>query len=82
MWIEVLPTEKVIAEEYDSIALPDIYAVLSYYLRNREEVRAFLGRQSVESSEARARIDSTFPDPLRQRLLRAKRDLGGGGSGG
>ena len=71
-----------IAEEYDSIALPDVYAVLSYYLRNREEILEYLGRQSAESTTARAVADAAFPNPLRQKLLRAKRDVGDAVRGG
>jgi uncharacterized protein (DUF433 family) len=63
-----------IAEEYDSLALADVYAVIAYYLRNRDEVNAYLEHRAEESEEARRILDRGFPNHLREKLLRAKRD--------
>ena len=71
-----------IAEEYDTLALADVYAVLTYYLRNREAVRAFLANQAAESEEARRSTDAAFPNHLRQKLLLTKRDKGVRGGDG
>ena len=71
-----------IAEEYDSLSLPDVYAVLTHYLRNRDEVRAFLARQAAESEETRRSTDAAFPNRLREKLLRAKQDQGSQGGVG
>ena len=71
-----------IAEQYDTLALADVYAVLTYYLRNREAVRGFLTRRAAESEEDARSADAAFPSQLRQKLLRAKREKGERGGGG
>jgi hypothetical protein len=68
-----------IAEEYDSVALPDVYAVLTYYLRHQDEVKAYLARQATASEAARQTLDAAFPTRLRDKLLRAKRKREAGG---
>ena len=73
--------EEIVAE-YDSLSLPDVYAVITYYLRNRDAVAAVLARQSAESDEARRSTDAAFPNHLREKLLRAKQAKGDLGSGG
>ena len=50
-----------IAEQYGSVTLPDIYEVLTYYLRNRETVRAHISKQAAESEKARVEADASFP---------------------
>jgi uncharacterized protein (DUF433 family) len=62
-----------IAHEYDSLKLDDVYAVITYYLRHGDEVRAYLKGQQKESEAARREFDARFPDHLREKLLRAKR---------
>jgi len=71
-----------IAQEYDSLSLPDVYAVLTYYLRNRDAVTALLAKQVAESDEAGKSAEAAFPNHLREKLLRAKRDRGDRESGG
>jgi uncharacterized protein (DUF433 family) len=71
-----------IAIEYDSLCLPDIYAVITYYLRNRHAVAAVLARQARESDEARRVCDGVFPRQLREKLLREKSRREEQGSGG
>ena len=38
-------TPEEIAQGFPVLRLDDIYAVLSYYLRHREEVQAYLGQR-------------------------------------
>ena len=61
-----------IAEEYDSLELADIYAVLTYYLRHREEVTRYLADQGAHSEEASKPFDAAFPNRLKEKLLRAR----------
>jgi len=68
-----------IAAEYDSVALPDVYAVLTYYLRHQDEVKAYLAKQAPESEAARQALGAAFPTRLRDKLLRAKRKREAGG---
>ncbi len=67
-----------IAHEYDSLKLDDVYAVITYYLRHTQEVKAYLGEQHRKSEAARSTADARFPDPLRVKLLRARRERDAG----
>jgi uncharacterized protein (DUF433 family) len=59
-----------IAEGFDTVPLADIYAVINYYLRHREEVEAYLERRELEAAEIRAKWAALHPqDGLRERLL-------------
>jgi len=59
-----------IAEGFDTVPLADIYAVINYYLRHREEVEAYLERRELEAAEIRARWEAMHPqNGLRERLL-------------
>jgi uncharacterized protein (DUF433 family) len=73
---------EVIVEEYDALSLADVYAVATYYLRNRETVRTFLREQASESDAARESAETEFPSSLREKLLRARRGQRGPCSGG
>jgi uncharacterized protein (DUF433 family) len=68
-----------IAHEYDSLKLDDVYAVITYYLRHGDTVRAYLDEQQKRSESARREVDARFPDQLREKLLRAQRDRETGG---
>jgi len=68
-----------ITHEYDSLKLDDVYAVITYYLRHGAEVKAYLKEQQKESEAAQRDFDARFPDHLRKKLLRAKRDREQGG---
>lgn len=50
--------------------LPDVYAVITYYLRHREEIEEYLEERAREHKELRQEIESR-PDyqELRERLL-------------
>ena len=59
-----------IAQDYPSLALADVYAVITYYLRHREEVEEYLKRREQEHAELRREIESrTEYQELRRRLL-------------
>jgi uncharacterized protein (DUF433 family) len=75
MFEEGASAEKIV-HEYDSLSLPDVYAVLTYYLRNRDAVRSKLAAEEVDSEEAARRFENSFPDELRAKLLQGKQ--GGG----
>ena len=62
-----------IAHEFDSLALADVYAVLTYYLRNREAVRSALMAEEERSEEAARRFDPSFRGELRKKLLSGRR---------
>lgn len=63
-----------IAEEillsYPSLHLADIYAVISYYLRHRVEVKAYLAQEAARDAQTRREIEAEFNlADLRERLL-------------
>ena len=69
-------TAEEIAQQHPTLALADIYAVLSYYLRRREEADAYLQERNERRSKLRRENESRFdPKGVRERLMgrRAKR---------
>ncbi len=50
-----------IVESYDALNLADVYAVLSYYLRDPEPIDAYLRRREQEAQAIRARIEASQP---------------------
>lgn len=66
-------TPEEIAAQYSSLALADIYAVVGYYLRHRDEINAYLHerqvRRDVLSAPLRAEQDKL---DIRNRLLRRR----------
>ncbi len=63
-------TAEEIMLKYPSLALGDIYAAVSFYLRHREAVDAYLEHQGQQAAEVRRQIESVCPpDNLRERLM-------------
>jgi uncharacterized protein (DUF433 family) len=59
-----------IARRYDVLQLADIYAVISYYLRNQGEVEAYLREREREADIIRREMEARFPqDGIKARLL-------------
>ena len=65
-----------IAHEYDSLELPDVYAVLTYYLRNKDAVRSKLANEEIQSEEAARRFEHSFPKELRAKVHQGKQSGG------
>jgi uncharacterized protein (DUF433 family) len=49
-------TPEDLVRAYDTLDLADVHAVIAYYLRHREEVRAYLQRREEEAKALRAKI--------------------------
>ncbi len=63
-------TAEEIAEQYPAVTLPDIHAVISFYLRRRAEVETYLQKRKHESEAIRRENEARFPqDGIRERLL-------------
>jgi uncharacterized protein (DUF433 family) len=63
-------TPEQIAAAYDTVPLPDVYAALTYYLRHRGEIDAYLERRRHEAVDLRREAETRFPrEGLRERLL-------------
>lgn len=69
-------TPEAIHEGFPSVALADIYATITYYLRHREEVEAYLSAEDAEAERLRQRIEAEYPSDFRHRVreLRKMRD--------
>ncbi len=63
-------TAEEIAQKYSSVSLADVYAVLTYYLRHRDAVEAYLDLRSEQRGRVRAENERRLdPQGIRDRLL-------------
>lgn len=68
---------ETIQRKYPSLNLPDVYAVISYYLRHRETLDSYIERSQQESAAAEERIAEQFPNTdIRDRLLARRATAG------
>jgi uncharacterized protein (DUF433 family) len=63
----VTPEDMVRA--YDTLVLADVHAAIAYYLRHRDEVRAYLKRRAEEAEALRAKIEAGRTPVTREDLL-------------
>jgi uncharacterized protein (DUF433 family) len=72
-------TPEGIAQSYDTVQLDDVYAVLTWYLRHKAEVEAYLHVRANAAEKIRQTIEAKQPDrgALRNRLMmrRAQKEL-------
>lgn len=63
-------TPEEIGEQYPSLQLPDIYLVIGYYLRYRDEVHTYLEERQQQASLIRQETEQRFnPMGIRDRLM-------------
>ncbi|MFL5805877.1 MAG: DUF433 domain-containing protein [Roseiflexaceae bacterium] len=63
-------TPETIAQQYPSLALADVYAVIGYYLNHRPEVHAYLQQREQAATHVREQNETRFdPNGVRDRLL-------------
>ena len=63
-------TAEEIAQQYPTVVLPDVYAIIGFYLRQRSEVEAYIEQRMQQSEAVRRENESRFdPDGIRDRLL-------------
>ncbi len=63
-------TAEEIAQQYPSLTLADVYAVISYYLQQRAEIDAYLQQRREQAAHIRRDNESRFdPAGVRARLL-------------
>jgi uncharacterized protein (DUF433 family) len=63
-------TPEDMVRAYDTLALADVYGVIAYYLRHRDEVRAYLKQRQVESKTLQEQIEADRPRVTREELIR------------
>jgi uncharacterized protein (DUF433 family) len=67
-------TPEEIVQSFSSLDLADVYAVISYYLRHRGEVEAYLKRRREQAVQVRRENEARFPpEGVRERLLSRRR---------
>jgi uncharacterized protein (DUF433 family) len=67
-------TPEQIVQDYDTLNLADVYAVVGYYLRHRDEVDGYLTGRERGAEELRKQVEASqqhLPD-IRARLLAAR----------
>ena len=64
-----------IVYDYDSLSLSEVYATISYYLQNREEVDSYLAGRAKQNKELRESNEARFNQKgLREKLLSRRRN--------
>ena len=54
---------------YDTLQLTDVYAVIGWYLRHKEQASAYLKERAQQADVLRSRIESERPRVSREELL-------------
>ena len=64
-------TPEAIVQQYSTLSLSEVYSVIAYYLRHREEVQAYLDQRQNLAQRVRKQIEDTQGDmnDIRSRLL-------------
>jgi|SRR5688572_16462162 len=66
-------TAEEIAQQYPSLSLSDIYATISYYLQNRDDVDKYLEKRKKHAQAVKRENQKKFdPHGIRDRLLARK----------
>ena len=66
-------TAEEIAQQYPSLSLPDIYATISYYLQNRDDVEKYLEKRRKHAQSVKQENQKRFDQSgIRERLLARK----------
>lgn len=69
-------TPEEIVQQYPSLRLADVYAVIGYYLRRREEVERYLRRREKQAEKVRKENEARFPPAeICERLLARRKPV-------
>lgn len=67
-------TPEEIVQQYPTLNLADVYAVITHYLQHRSEVEEYLDRRRAQQRELKKEIETRFdPQGIRDRLLARQR---------
>ena len=71
-------TPEGIVQSYETLSLPDVYAVASYYLANPGPIDEYLRQRDEAAAESRRRIEASQPprNELRERIMARARAKG------
>jgi len=63
-------TAEEIVQDFPSLPLADVYQVIAYYLRHKDELQEYFDRQDEEAEQVRKLIEAQWPpDGMRARLI-------------
>lgn len=63
-------TPEQIAQDFEVLAVEDVYAVVNYYLHHRSEVDAYLAAAEGQAAQTREQVEREYdPAGVRARLL-------------
>lgn len=63
-------TAEEIAHQYPAVPLVDVYSVLTYYLRHKPNVEAYMREREACAERVREEVERRFPsNGIRERLL-------------
>jgi uncharacterized protein (DUF433 family) len=63
-------TAEEIVQQYPTLQLADVYAVIAYYLGHRTEVGEYRARRERQADDVRRRVEAQQPpDGIRERLM-------------
>lgn len=65
-------TPEAIHEGFPSVSLADVYATITYYLRHKDEVDAYLADEDAEDARLRQQIEADYPPEFREKLRRLR----------
>jgi uncharacterized protein (DUF433 family) len=51
-------TPETIVQRYSTLSLADVYAVIAYYLRHREQIETYLADRERQAADVRQRIEA------------------------
>lgn len=67
-------TPEEIVQDFPTLDLAAVYAVVGYYLQNRAEVEQYIEQRKMQREESEREIEARFnPTGLRERLLARKK---------
>ncbi len=70
-------TAEEVGEQYPSLQLGEVYAVIGYYLRHQAEVNAYLEARAGDANEVRQENERRFsPVGVRSRLVARRQGQG------
>jgi len=69
-------TAEEIAQDFSSVSLSDVYAIIAYYLRHRTAIEGYMAGRAIQHTDLRHEIerDSDYQE-FRGRLLARKKAL-------
>lgn len=68
-------TPEEIVQQYTTLDLADVYAVIAYFLQHRSEIEAYLKNRQTERDAMRQMTEARFdPTGVRARLLARRSD--------